>query len=128
MYFPGLDIVLSILYIILLREEGKYSIHLLQSKRKQGLIAFLWQLPGFFMGISVIFGLDRLTDFAYYFVFMLELWLTPILPLISLLPVWTIAERPVYYYFLFIVVPLLAGFYYLPACNLKKKKVNPLAN
>lgn len=115
MYFPGLDIVLSILYLLLLWQEGKYTYRMMGSPKKQALVAIIWQLPGFILGSSVILGLDRLTDFAYYFIFILELWVTPVLPLVSLIPAWTIMERPVYYYLLFIMVPVLAVYYTLPA-------------
>lgn len=114
MYFPGLDIILSILYLILLREEGKHSAQVLLDHKKQALVAGIWQLPGFILGASVLLGLDRLTDFAYYFVFILELWQTPILPLVSLIPAWTIIDKPIYYYYLFLMVPVLAILYYLP--------------
>jgi hypothetical protein len=122
MYFPGLDIMLSILYLILLREEGKHGAQLLCDNKKQGLVALLWQLPGFFLGTSVLLEFDRLTDFAYYFIFMLELWETPILPLLSLLPTGTITDKPIYYYCLFVMVPVLSILYYLPGHNLMKKK------
>jgi hypothetical protein len=115
MYFPGLDILLCIVYIYLLWEEGKYAAQKVQNRKKQALTAFLWQLPGIVLSASVIAGLDRLTDFAYYFLFMLELWQTPILPLISLIPAWTIFEHPLYFYLLFIMVPAVTIFYYLPA-------------
>jgi len=114
MYYSGLDIILSIIYLFLLWEEGKYTHRMLRNPKKQALIASLWQLPGFVLGTSVIIGIDRVTDLAYYFVFMLELWVTPILPLVSLLPHWTIMERPIYYYLLFVMVPLLAVYYYVP--------------
>jgi len=115
MYFPGLDILLSILYLILLWEEGKSSFRTHRSHKKQALIAILWQLPGFILSLSVVFGLDRLTDFAYYFIFILELWQTPIIPLVSVIPVWTIMDKPLYYYLLFLMVPIMAIYYYLPA-------------
>ncbi len=117
MYWPGLDIVLAILYLILLYEEGKHSAQFFDGHWRQGLVAVLWQLPGLGLGASVLLGWDLLTEFAYYFIFMLELWVTPILPLVSLLPVWTILERPIYYYFFFLTVPLLAILYFLPACK-----------
>ena len=62
---------------------------MLRNPKQQAIIASLWQLPGFILGLSVIMGIERVTDLAYYFVFMLELWVTPILPLVSLLPHWT---------------------------------------
>jgi hypothetical protein len=122
MYYPGLDIILAILYLIMLWEEGKHSSRVLHNYRKQVLVAVIWQLPGLILGLSVLLGLDRLTDFAYYFVFILELWQTPILPLVSLIPSWMIIGKPIYYYSLFLMVPMLAMFYYLPANRLVLKK------
>lgn len=118
MYFPGLDIILAILYLLLLWEEGKHTCRILCSRRRQALIAIIWQLPGLILAGFVILGLDRLTDFAYYFIFILELWVTPILPLISLLPTLTILERPIYFYLLFLMVPVLAVYYYMPVHRL----------
>lgn len=115
MYYPGLDIILSLFYLALLWEEGRYANRVIRNNKKHALVAGISQLPGFILAGSVILGLDRLTDFAYYFVFILELWVTPVLPLVSLLPAWPIMERPLYYYLLFIMVPILAIYYYLPA-------------
>jgi hypothetical protein len=122
MYYPGLDVVLSILYFILLWEEGKYTLRTVRSPLKQKMIAGLWQLPGIILGSSVILGFDRLTDYAYYFVFILELWVTPVLPLVSLLPAWTILERPLYYYLLFAIIPVLAAYYCLPLLQKRYRK------
>lgn len=114
MYYPGLDILLAIIYLILLWEEGKNTWQLQPKLLRQALVACLWQLPGFFLAGSILLGLDRLTEFAYYFVFILELWHTPVLPLISLLPVWTARGLPVYYGLLFAMVPVLTLYYCLP--------------
>ncbi len=114
MYYPGLDIILSILYLVVLWEEGNYTFRRIQNSLKQAAVAVIWQLPGFILALSVILKWDRLTDFAYYFIFILELWVTPVLPLISLLPTWTILERPLYYYLFFVLVPILAVYYCLP--------------
>lgn len=122
MYYPGLDVILSILYLLLLWEEGKYTLRTFRSPLKQKIIAVIWQLPGIILGSSVILGLDRLTDFAYYFVFILELWVTPVLPLVSLLPAWSILDRPLYYYLLFVMVPLLAVYYCLPLFRKQYRK------
>lgn len=114
-YYPGLDIALSILYLLLLWTEGQHSWRILRSPWKQALIAVFWQLPGFLLAGSILSGLDRLTEFAYYFVFILELWHTPVLPLISLLPVGTILDIPIYYGLSYIMVPVLSFYYYMPA-------------
>lgn len=120
MYFPGLDIILSILYLILLIEEGKHTARRLDNPGKQGLIAIIWQMPGLLFVVSIITELDHLTELAYYFIFMLELWHTPIIPLVSLLPAGTFLDKPLYYYALFLMVPLLAILFYLPALKLKQ--------
>jgi hypothetical protein len=115
MYYPGLDVFLATIYLILLWEEGKHTWQLQPNALRQALVAILWQLPGFFLAGSILVGLDRLTEFAYYFVFILELWQTPVLPLISLLPVWTVKDIPVYYGLFFVMVPVLALYYCMPA-------------
>jgi len=114
-YYPGVDIALSILYLLLLWAEGQHSWQILHSRWKQALIAAFWQLPGFLLAGTILSGLDRLTEFAYYFVFILEIWHTPVLPLISLLPVGTIWGIPIYYGLSFIMVPVLAFYYCMPA-------------
>lgn len=115
MYFPGVDLVLAAVYLGLIWAEGSYAWLQLGSRGQQALVAFLWQLPGFFMGFTILTGLDRLSDMAYYFVFILELWQTPVLPWLSLLPVWTIQGTPLYYSLLFVLVPVLTLIYLAPA-------------
>lgn len=115
MYYPGVDIILAAIYLILLWKEGQYSWQLQHSPLRLALVAILWQLPGFILAGSILSGLGGQTEFAYYFVFILELWQTPVLPLISLLPVWTVHDMPVYYALLFVMVPVLALYYCMPA-------------
>lgn len=115
MYFPGLDVVLAALYLWLVWAEARQAAAKMGSLVKQTVIAAAWQLPGIVMGFSLLTGLDRLTEFAYYFVFMLELWQTPVLPWLSLLPLWTLNGWPVYYIMIFVLVAVLLGIYMLPA-------------
>ena len=122
MYFPGLDIILAILYIIFLWNEGQHSLRLLNNPKKTILVAGIWQFPGMILALSVLTGLDTLADFAYYFVFMLELWLTPVLPLISIIPTFTILDNPFYYYCFFILVPMLALVYCFPVFMRRSEK------
>lgn len=116
MYFPDLDVVLAILYLYLLWKEGQYAQQILPNKSQQALIALLWQLPGFILAGLVLLSLD---SFAYY-ISMLVLWDTPAVPLVSLLPGWNMMGRPLYYYSLSLLVPLLAFLYFLPALNPQK--------
>jgi hypothetical protein len=59
-------------------------------------------------------GLDKATDFSYYFIFMLQLWHTPLLPLTTVLPDLLQLDKPFYYYELFVMTPLLWMVYFLP--------------
>jgi hypothetical protein len=114
MYFPGVDIGLALLYLFVINWEGRYAATGLKGPFKQVAVAILWQMPGFVLAGSVLLGLDQLTDFAYYFIFILELWVTPLLPLVSLIPLVKMAGYPLYYYFLFLLVPLMGLIYLEP--------------
>lgn len=118
MYFPGLDLILVFIYLYLVWKEGMYCRQRC-SRTGVAAVAVLWQLPGYFLAGSILLSLDAVSQFAYYFIFILELWDTPLLPLISLLPAWTWLDRPFYYYLLFVIPPLMSFYYYSPA--LKKK-------
>jgi len=115
MYFPGADVALAAIYLWLVWAEARQAAAQMGSLFKQAVIAIAWQLPGLVMGFSLLTGLDGLTEFAYYFVFMLELWQTPVLPWLSLLPPWTINGWPVYYIMIFLLVVVLICIYLLPA-------------
>lgn len=129
MYFPGLDIALALLYLLVIWLEAK---HCQLSPVQQGIVGFIWQVPALFLSLSILLGLDQSTDFSYYFVFILQLLHTPILPLTTLLPTLVMPDKPLYYYLLFIIAPLLWTVYLLPSLNRKiskqkQKNLNPLA-
>ena len=113
MYFSGLDLPLAFLYLAVIWQEARHNSSLYGPIR-QGILGFIWQLPAIFLSLSILLGLDRATDFSYYFIFILQLWHTPVLPIISLLPLHSIGDKPLYYYLLFLMVPLLWSFYLLP--------------
>ena len=128
MYFSGLDIILALLYLLIIWWEAKQSqLSLIQ----QILVGFLWQMPAFFLSLGILFGLDQSTDLSYYSIFILQLWHTPMLPFSTLLPVLVLLNKPLYYFELFLMAPLLWSFYLLPRINRtvalqKQKKLNPL--
>lgn len=117
MYYPGLDIALSLLYLLIILGEASYKRF---SFLQQNLIGIVWQLPALFLSLTVLLGLDRATDFSYYFIFMLQLWHTPVLPLITLLPDFIHLDKPFYYYELFLMAPLLWTIYVLPLIKRNK--------
>ncbi len=114
MYFPGLDIILALVYLYLVWKEGSYCRERLR-RAEVAALAVLWQLPGYVLAVSILLPLESASQFSYYFIFMLELWDTPLLPLISMLPTWTLLDRPLYYYLMFFLVPALSFYYYTPA-------------
>ncbi len=124
MYIPGLDLFLSIFYMGLIWQEGSYF-NSKYTPLSQGFIGFLWQAPGIFLALAVSLGWNLSTDISYYYIFILELWGTPVLPLISLLPAWVLNGKPLYYYLLSAMVPVLIIVYLLPAC---KKQILPIQN
>jgi hypothetical protein len=87
---------------------------------RQCLVGFAWQLPALFLSLSILLRLDQATDFSYYYVFMLQLWHTPALPLTTLLPELIRLDKPFYYYELFIFAPLLRTINLLPWFRRKK--------
>jgi hypothetical protein len=121
MYFPGLDVLLAVVYMFCIWREGVYGAAILQSPWKVAAVAGFWQLPGFILGGSVWLGLEQWADSAYYAIFILQLWQTPVLPLISLLPQSVGLEKPLYYYLIFAAVFILAVVYTLPALRLHPK-------
>jgi hypothetical protein len=127
MYYPGLDIVLAFFYLLIIwKEASSESVSFI----RQFLIGFVWQVPAMFLSLTLLLGLDQSTDFSYYYIFILQLWHTPLLPLTTLLPNLIYMERPFYYYELFLFAPLLWIIYLLPLVIHKKslhKKINPLA-
>jgi len=128
MYYPGLDIALALLYLVIIWGEASYNKRF--SFVRQCLVGFAWQLPALFLSLSILQGLDQSNDFSYYFVFMLQLWHTPVLPLTTMLPDLIQLDKPFYYYELFVFAPLLWTLYLLPwfrRNRLFHKRINPLA-
>lgn len=120
MYFPGLDLLLAGLYLFFLWREAIQSG---LGPLPQAMVGILWQLPGIFLAGSVLLNLDQATDFSYYFIFMLQLWHTPVLPFLNLIPVMNFGNMPLYYYLLFVMVPLLWAFYLFPAIPGRQAKI-----
>lgn len=112
-YFPLLDIILAAIYIYVIWREGCYC-RLRCGRITMAAVAIIWQLPGYLLAGAILLSVESVAQFSYYFIFMLELWDTPVLPLFSLLPDWTWLDRPLYYYLLFLTAPLLSLLYYSP--------------
>ena len=80
-YYPGLDMVLSLLYLYLLYREGQMcSLNLIN----RWLVGFLWQAPALVFAIFST-GLFHFGA-ANYGIFLLSFWATPLLPSFPWLP------------------------------------------
>jgi hypothetical protein len=113
-YFPGLDIILALIYIAIVLEEGFYCAKQLQNLFKQILVALTWQIPGFLLIILVIINFPALDYLNYYAIFLLEIWATPLIPFVSLLPPVNLLGHPIYYYCFFINVLVVTILYIFP--------------
>jgi hypothetical protein len=114
-FFPGLDLLLALLYIIVLIAEGR--LHPEMTIAQKSSVVFLWQGPALFMSIYVLaeFTFANLDDYA---IFAMQFWTAPLLPWWSLLNAPTPGSYPLYYYYV-LASPLLFAVVYL-AASLKK--------
>lgn len=116
-YYPGLDMVLSLLYLYLLYREGQMcSLNLIN----RWLVGFLWQAPALVFAIFST-GLFHFGA-ANYGIFLLSFWATPLLPLFSLA---TLQYRGCPLYFpLLLLTPILLMLFWAFASRGLKTKVN----
>lgn len=115
-FFPGLDLLLSMLYIAVLVSEGCF--HSEMTIRQKSAVVFIWQGPALLLSIYAMAGLTfaNLDDYA---IFVLQFWTAPLLPYWSLLNVPTSGAYPLYYYCV-LASPLLFSMVYLAASLYKK--------
>ncbi|MEN6325558.1 MAG: hypothetical protein ABFD18_05030 [Syntrophomonas sp.] len=81
-------------------------------------IAVMWQLPGILLSVSILTGISDGFYFGQYFIFLLEFWYTPVLPLISIINK-PFLPQPAYYHML-IYMPFFLSFFYIIAAYLFK--------
>lgn len=119
-YFPGLDLLLALLYIIVLIAEGR--LHSEMTAAQSFCAVFLWQGPALFMSVYVLAELSfaNLDDYA---IFALQFWTAPLLPWWSLLNAPTPGSYPLYYYYV-LASPLLFSIVYLAASFKKSVDVS----
>jgi hypothetical protein len=107
-YFNGLYVFLSILFAACIIIEAILN----KSERMFSCLAtvLLWQLPGILLGIFIITGLTFHIPGGEYYIFVLELWYTPLIPLISFISA-PFLPQPIYY-ILLLITPLIMIAYY----------------
>lgn len=113
-YYPGLDVVLAVLYLLVVVREVRY--HQSKSRWRIFVVVLTWQLTGLFFSL-IILARCTMLELYNYAIFVLELWYTPILPFLSMLPTGSL-EKPLYYYAL-LGMPLL----YVAVLPLFNKKI-----
>jgi hypothetical protein len=106
MYFPGFDILASVIFLyILFQWSRRLGADGLSTPQAIGT-AVLAQMPGLVFGALALHSwwlygpLTSNNDFA------LQMWHTPLVPLLSLLPVVYVREFPLTYLILFFLSPL----------------------
>ncbi len=121
MYFPGLDLFLCIAFLALMALEAREQAAWLPFWHQRLGVALIWQMPGFALIFGDVLYLQQYWDWIWYAKFTLELWDLPLLPLLSLIPSSPSWHTPLYYYALFIVVPLQCILYLLSQAGVQIK-------
>lgn len=118
-YYPGLDILMALLYLVVVAAEAfRFSQY---SAREQIMVALLWQAPAWFL---TVVNLLQVTDIASYSIFILQLWYTPLIGLLSLPGLPVVDEKPLYYY-LTLLMPVIMSSYYFLFTQVKIKNLTP---
>lgn len=107
MFFPGLDILLSIIYLLIVG----YISRMPQSSCMQRVtVAACWQGPGIILSVLIHSHIAWL-DISNYCYFIMEFWYTPVIPLLSLITLKMPNGYPLYYYLL-LFMPLIMSLYF----------------
>ena len=124
MYFPVFDVVLSLVFLVFIYLEGRLIVYKTNGSLWQvSVIALSWQFPALLLILVNTFDLSQFTALYHYSYFMLEIWQTQLLPLLSLIPpTWTYQGMPLYYYLYFIDIPLLMFLLILPTLQYRIRR------
>lgn len=107
-YYPGLDIFMAVLYLVVVAAEAINFSRF--STRDKVFVAFLWQAPAWFFMLAALWQVSGLASYA---IFILQLWYTPLVGLLSLPGLPVLAERPLYYYLTLFMPFIMSCYYYL---------------
>lgn len=117
-YFPGWDLILSGVYLLVLTAESRLQSELGLTNKL--LVIAVWQGFALFLALYVWQGWTfwGLCDYA---VFILQFWSAPLLPWWSLIHIPISSRFPDYYY-LVLITPLLISLWYLLDSRPTKQK------
>ena len=116
-YYPGLDIALAILYIIIIGREAAGNT---LTRGKSMITALSLHLPGFVLVMITLSGISQ-GDLSSYAMFILQYWYIPLIPLISLTSHVSLSGMPLYN-FVLLLLPVLMSLYYYMVWELGKNK------
>ncbi len=108
-YFPGLDILVSFIYLLVVALEARRAYEL--SQLQKIIIVLIWQAPAIFWAAICITAFDFMGLYEYA-IFILEFWYTPLVGLLSLAGISIYSGKPLYYYIL-IYLPFISCIYYI---------------
>ncbi len=118
-YFPGLDIIVSFIYLLVIAMEARRAYELPLNQKI--ITVLIWQAPAiFFAGICITaYNFMGLYEYA---IFMLQFWYTPLVGLLSLAGITVYSDKPLYYYLL-IYLPFISCFYYTVLASINYRKL-----
>jgi len=105
-YFPGLDLLAAAAFLYVLFIWSRRMAEDDMSPSGVMVTAFLAQLPGLVFSGIALYSWWRYGPLTSYFDFALQMWHTPFLPLLSLLPPIRIQGFPLYFLLGYILSPL----------------------
>lgn len=106
MYFPGLDLLASAVFIYLLFSWSKYMVRNGMNTWRVMATAVLAQLPGLVFSSLAIYSWWRYGPLTSNFDFILQMWHTPFVPLLSLLPAVHLQGFPLSFLLAYILSPV----------------------
>ncbi|HWP97124.1 MAG TPA: hypothetical protein VN426_09755 [Syntrophomonadaceae bacterium] len=109
-YFPGWDLILSGVYLVVLTVESR--LHSGLGLREKFLVLMAWQGGALFLAFYVWQGWT-FWGLCDYGIFALQFWSAPLLPWWALIHIPLSSRFPCYYYLVLITPLLLSVWYFL---------------
>ena len=106
MYFPGVDLLASVVFIYLLFRWSRHMVENGMNVRQVMATATLAQIPGLVFSGLAIYSWWRYGPLTSNFDFALQMWHTPLLPLLSLLSAVHLQGFPLSFLLAYILSPL----------------------
>jgi len=117
LYYPGLDIVISVLFLLIIAVEGqRYDL----SIKHVIYTALIWQAPAILYALIIVNNIN-IPGISEYAIFILEFWFTPLVGILSLANFTVDSGRPLYYYLL-VYLPFIISLYYIMCASVKHRK------